>query len=59
MKSAVRPLITFLFTLAQAGLGVGWVFDIGAEAPFVALAPFTMFTLVYWFEKRSQDKNHV
>lgn len=56
MKAIVRPLIAFVFTLVQSSLGLWWVADAGAEAPFVALAPFTMMAMTFWFRARDEEK---
>jgi hypothetical protein len=53
LGSSVRPLVTYLFVLAQIGLAVGWALGLPkAEPAFAALAAFTMMIVKDYFDSR-------
>ncbi len=56
LRSAVRPLVTTGFSLAQVGMAAAWMWlgkDWASDA-FAALSPFTMATLIYWYRDRTE-----
>lgn len=62
LGSSVRPLVTYLFVLAQIGLAVGWALGFPkAEPAFAALAAFTMMIVKDYFDSRKalQDEPNI
>lgn len=58
LRSAVRPVVTFAFVLAQIGVAVGWMLGTPAAEPaFAALSPFTMLIVRDYFESRKQAES--
>lgn len=57
INASVRPVVTYLFVMAQIGIGLGWMVGLAkAEPAFAALTPFTMMIVKQYFDDRRAEK---
>lgn len=57
LRSAVRPVVTFAFVLAQIALAAAWAMGLAdAKEAFAALAVFTGMIVRDYFNSREQQQ---